>query len=113
MTTQGESIDLAHMVAEDERPLALLALLVGNDGVSVPRAAKRLGLAASELRRLLVALGDDAQLGGLGLVECRTSERGHARLWLTERGRALCRGAVAGCVTAGDAEPNAPGTIRP
>lgn len=78
--------------ALDERPLALLALLAENDGVSLPRAAKRLGLAASELRRVLTALGDDPRFGGLGVVECRRVERGHERLWLTERGRALCRG---------------------
>ena len=78
--------------AQDERPLALLALLAEHDGVSLPRAAKRLGLAASELRRVLTALGDDPQFGGLGVVECRRAERGHERLWLTERGRALCRG---------------------
>lgn len=78
--------------ALDERPLALLALLAENDGVSLPRAAKRLGLAASELRRVLTALGDDPRFGGLGVVECRRAERGHERLWLTERGRALCRG---------------------
>lgn len=78
--------------AVDERPLALLALLAENDGVSLPRAAKRLGLAASELRRVLTALGDDPRFGGLGVVECRRAERGHERLWLTERGRALCRG---------------------
>lgn len=78
--------------ALDERPLALLALLAEHDGVSLPRAAKRLGLAASELRRVLTALGDDPQFGGLGVVECRLAERGHERLWLTERGRALCRG---------------------
>lgn len=78
--------------ALDERPLALLALLAEHDGVSLPRAAKRLGLAVSELRRVLTALGDDPQFGGLGVVECRRAERGHERLWLTERGRALCRG---------------------
>lgn len=80
-----------HGDALEDRPLALLALLAADDGVSVPRAAKRLGLAASELRRLLAVLGDDARLGGLSLVECRASERGHDRLWLTARGRALCR----------------------
>ncbi|MCC7249814.1 MAG: hypothetical protein IT473_14420 [Lysobacter sp.] len=95
MTTHAEAIGASQDATHDERPLALLALLAEEDGVSVPRAAKRLGLAASELRRLLVALGDDAQLGGLGLVECRASDRGHDRLWLTERGRALCLGASA------------------
>ncbi len=96
MTTQRESSDAtrddAAHDALDERLLALLALLAEDDGASMPRAAKRLGLAASELRRLLVVLGDDAHLGGLRLVECRASDRGHERLWLTERGRALCRG---------------------
>lgn len=99
MTTQRESSDAtrddASYDALDDRLLSLLALLTEDDGASMPRAAKRLGLAASELRRLLVMLGDDAHLGGLGLVECRASERGHERLWLTERGRALCRGANA------------------
>jgi DNA-binding MarR family transcriptional regulator len=74
---------------------ALLALLAEEDGQSMPRVAKRLGLAASELQRLLVVMGDDPNLGGLNLIEPRPSdrspsERPHLRLWLTERGRALC-----------------------
>jgi DNA-binding IclR family transcriptional regulator len=67
----------------------LLHLLAGNDDVSLPRAAKRLGLQASELQRLLTALGADPRYDGLGLIEQR-SEGGRTLLRLTARGRALC-----------------------
>lgn len=73
----------------DAQAAALLALLAGDDGPSLPRAAKALGLGTSELQRLLVALGDDPRLPGLGLVESR-EDGARTRLWLTARGRALC-----------------------
>ncbi len=90
-------IRLEDQTADDpaeDRGFALLALLAEEDGQSLPRIAKRLGLAASELQRLLMVMGDDPHLGGLDLIEQRPSERprgDHLRLWLTERGRALCR----------------------
>jgi DNA-binding IclR family transcriptional regulator len=66
----------------------LLAFLLSDDGASLPRVAKRLGVQASTLQRLLTALGEDAALGGLGLVEQRRQE-GRVQLFLTARGRAL------------------------
>lgn len=103
----------------EDAALALLRLLAEEGEVSSPRAAKRLGLGASELQRLLVALGDDPHFGGLDLVEqqvetraahppekqgastaatSRTGLRAQPRtlLRLTARGRALCAGADAG-----------------
>lgn len=80
-----------------DHALVLLQLLSQEDGMSMPRAAKRLCLSASELQRLLVALGDDPRFGGLDLVEQRIEQTGQShrdgtrvRLWLTARGRALC-----------------------
>jgi formate dehydrogenase accessory protein FdhD len=82
----------------DEPALALLRALAEDDGQSLPRLAKRLGLAASELQRLCVALGEvvgeDARFGGLGLIEARPDARGRARLWLSPRGRRLVQGAA-------------------
>lgn len=75
-------------MSDDPAP-ALLALLAERDGVSLPAAAKRLGLGASELQRLLTAMGGDAALGGLDLVEARRDGE-RTRLWLTPKGRALC-----------------------
>lgn len=77
----------------EDAALALLRLLAGEEGVSPPRAAKKLGLGASELQRLLVALGDDPRYGGLGLVEAREEphrDGTRVRLWLSARGRAMC-----------------------
>lgn len=76
----------------DAQAAALLALLARDDGPSLPRAAKALGLGTSELQRLLVALGDDPRLPGLALVEARADGE-RTRLWLTAKGRALCAGA--------------------
>ncbi len=77
---------------QEDRALALLRALANEDGQSLPRLAKRLGLAASQLQRLLVALGDDPQFGGLGLVEARSDARGRNCAWLTSRGHAVCDG---------------------
>jgi predicted ArsR family transcriptional regulator len=66
----------------------LLALLLRDDGASLPRVAKQLGVQVSTLRRVLAALGDDSTVGGLGLIEQRES-RGRPCLYLTARGRAL------------------------
>lgn len=70
-----------------EQQLAgLLHFLARNDGASNARACKQLGLARSELQRLLVVLGDDAALGGLGLVTTEAAGE-RALLRLTPRGR--------------------------
>ena len=69
--------------------LALLQLLAQHNNVSLPRAAKHLNVSASELLRLLVALGDDPRFDGLHLVE-QHHDRKRVLLRLTERGRALC-----------------------
>jgi len=69
--------------------VALLALLAGSDGISLPVAAKRLGVGQSELRRLLATLDNEPALPGPGLVE--TQEDGErTRVWLTASGRAFC-----------------------
>lgn len=77
----------------EDAALALLRLLAEEDGLSPPRAAKKLDLGASELQRVLVALGDDPRFDGLGLVERRSEPHRDGtrdRLWLSARGRALC-----------------------
>lgn len=77
----------------EDAALALLHLLAQEGEVSQPRAARRLGLSASELQRLLVALGDDPRFDGLDLVATRTEpHRNNERtlLRLTPRGQALC-----------------------
>jgi DNA-binding IclR family transcriptional regulator len=79
----------------EDAALALLQLLAQHEDVSLPRAAKRLSLSASELQRLLVALGDDPRFDGLDLVrQHREGERTVLRL--TERGRQLCAGRACG-----------------
>ena len=65
---------------------ALLRFLADHDGASAARVARNLGLAASELQRLLAVLGDDPVLGGLGLV-ATGDERRRATLRLTDAGR--------------------------
>ena len=65
---------------------ALLRFLGDHDGASNARVARRLGLAASELQRLLAVLGADAVLGGLGLVASR-DDSGRPTLHLTDAGR--------------------------
>lgn len=69
--------------------LALLQLLAQEDGQSIHRVAKRLGLGLSELQRLLTALGPDPRFDGLDLVEPRL-EGERTLLWLTDKGRRLC-----------------------
>lgn len=73
----------------DEQALALLRLLAQQDGQSIHRVAKRLGLGLSELQRLLAALGDDPRFDGLDLVEQRV-HGDRTLLWLTDKGRCLC-----------------------
>lgn len=80
----------------EDAALALLHLLAQEGEVSQPRAARRLGLGASELQRILVALGDDPRFDGLDLVATRTEpHRSGERtlLRLTPRGQALCAAA--------------------
>lgn len=77
----------------EDAALSLIRLLATENEMSLPRAAKRLSLSASELQRMLAALGDDARFDGLDLVgQRRDGER--LLLRLTERGRALCAGAA-------------------
>lgn len=69
-------------------PLAeLLALVADEEGLSIARACKRLGLSRSELLRRLAQLGGDATVGGLDLLQVRR-DAGRETLWLTERARA-------------------------
>jgi predicted transcriptional regulator len=72
----------------DDDALALLRLLQEEDGQSIHRVAKRLGLGLSELQRLLAALGDDPRFDGLDLVERRLDGE-RTLLWLTQKGRQL------------------------
>ena len=65
---------------------ALLRFVAGHDGASSARAARSLGLAASELQRLLAVLGDDPVLGGLGLLAVH-DDGARQRLALTDAGR--------------------------
>lgn len=77
----------------EDAALALLRLLADEGDVSAARAAKRLGLGASELQRLLTALGADPRFDGLDLVEQSVERRrvgARVLLRLTARGRALC-----------------------
>lgn len=73
----------------EDAALALLQMLAQHNNVSLPRAAKRLSISASELQRMLVALGDDPRFDGLRLVEQHHDGK-RVLLRLTERGRALC-----------------------
>jgi hypothetical protein len=63
---------------------ALLELVASEEGVSLARACKRLGLSRSELLRQLAQLGPDAGVGGRDLVRVETRD-GRDLLWLTER----------------------------
>ncbi len=76
----------------EDTALEVLHLLCEEDTQSIHRVAKKLGLGLSELQRLLTALGDDPRFDGLDLVkQQRQGERTVLRL--TERGRAVCKGA--------------------
>lgn len=77
-------------MAED-LALALLQALREEDGQSMARIAKRLGVGQSALLRVLAALGAGSQTGGLDLVT-REDVGGRALLRLTDAGRALCTG---------------------
>lgn len=73
----------------EDTALALLQLLAQEDGQSIHRVAKRLGMSLSELQRLLSALGNDPRFDGLDLVDPREDGE-RTVLWLTSRGRQLC-----------------------
>lgn len=73
----------------EDQALLLLQLLATEDGQSIHRVAKRLGLSLSELQRLLTALGPDPRFDGLDLVGQR-GEGDRILLWLTDKGRRLC-----------------------
>ncbi|HSD37086.1 MAG TPA: hypothetical protein VLC92_06235 [Rhodocyclaceae bacterium] len=66
---------------------ALLSLLRDDDGMSIHKACKKLGLSMSEMMRLLTLLGDDAAVGGLNLV-MRREDGARTLLFLTEGGHA-------------------------
>lgn len=65
----------------DPRLRQLLELVEAHPGISSARACKQLALSRSELQRLLAVLGDDAAMGGLGLVRVE-SDQEPTRLWL-------------------------------
>ena len=67
---------------------ALLGLLQDEDGMSIHKACKKLGLSMSEMMRLLTVLGDDAAVGGLNLVT-RREDGARTLLCLTAGGREL------------------------
>jgi DNA-binding IclR family transcriptional regulator len=68
---------------------ALLVLLAHEDGMSIHKANKKLGLSMSEMMRLLATLDTNATFGGLNLVE-RREDGERVRLFLTDKGRAAC-----------------------
>lgn len=70
----------------EQRLAGLMRFIAENDGASSARACKQLGLARSELQRLLAVLGDDAELGGLGLVATEPADD-RLLLHLTPQGR--------------------------
>ncbi|MDQ3618466.1 MAG: hypothetical protein M3374_07140 [Pseudomonadota bacterium] len=74
---------------QDEPGLRLLYLLAEEDGQSIHRIARRLGIGLSELQRLLTALGNDPRYDGLDLVTGIRDGR-RLRLWLTDKGKRLC-----------------------
>lgn len=65
----------------------ILDLVASEEGLSIARACKRLGLSRSELQRLLTQLGGDESFGGLDLIRIE-AEPGRNTLWFTERARA-------------------------
>lgn len=70
----------------EQRLAELMRFVAGNEGASAARASKQLGLARSELLRLLAVLGEDPALGGLGLMRT-TADGARDGLALTPRGR--------------------------
>jgi len=70
----------------EDRLAAVIRFVDGNDGVSIARAAKQLGFSQSELLRLIVVLGEDRAMGGLGLIALQ-DENSRRLLRLTANGR--------------------------
>ena len=71
--------------------VALLQLLCESGGViSLAAAARRLSLRRSQLERLILLVGDDPCLGGLGYA-VREEKELRATLRLTDKGEALCQ----------------------
>lgn len=66
----------------EDLAIALLVLLQEEEGQSLPRINKRLGIAMSQMNRLLLALGSE----GLGWLEQR-EERGRPCLYLSAEGK--------------------------
>lgn len=64
----------------------ILDLVASEEGLSLARACKRLGLSRSELQRSLTQLGAD--LGGPDLIRIEVGQ-GRETLWLTERARSV------------------------
>ncbi|WP_341678003.1 hypothetical protein [Niveibacterium sp. SC-1] len=81
--------------AQETQLLAVVAAVAEREGISDHALRKRLGIAMSELNRLLTLLGDDVRIGGLGLIEAQqeATQKDAVRrtLYLSEKGRALCR----------------------
>jgi predicted transcriptional regulator len=73
----------------EEPGLQLLRLLADEDGQSIHRVARALGMSLSELQRLLSAMGSDPRYDGLDLVTL-TPDGPRLKIWLTDRGRRLC-----------------------
>ncbi|MCB1606440.1 MAG: helix-turn-helix domain-containing protein [Xanthomonadales bacterium] len=65
----------------------LMQLIAAEEGLSIARACKRLGLPRSQLQRMLSELVVD---GGLGLVRIEDGAQ-RQRLWLTDAARLACR----------------------
>ncbi len=82
-------------MAESREPedlaVELLQILCHHGGVlSAAAAASQLQLKRSQLERLLLFLGEDPYLGGLGYL-VRKEEGLRLRLRLTDKGKALCQ----------------------
>lgn len=71
----------------EETAAALLALLAVEDGMSIHKACKKLGISMSEMMRLLSTLAPMDLVG-------QQAERGRNCLYLTAAGRALCAATV-------------------
>lgn len=74
--------------SDDAEVLALLQLLASEGPLSLPRIGKRLQLSASQLQRLISALGPEREIGGLDLLQVLPGRP--PRLQLSAKGAALC-----------------------
>ena len=70
----------------EQRLAGLMRFVAAHEGASAARVSKQLGLARSELQRMLAVLGEDPALGGLGLLRT-TADGARECLALTPRGR--------------------------